>query len=117
MARKKKERGAWGQGYSVYPSGTSWIGAVQISERPRKFKRKSHPDRATAERWCLDQLTLIARGVQIVKGAQLLKDFANVWYNEVKLPSGIKATTLQNYRARIEVYIIPVLGEMRLDAI
>lgn len=117
MARKKKERGAWGQGYSVYPSGARWIGAVQISEQPRRFKRKSHPDRATAETWCLDQLALIARGVQVVKGAQALKDFASVWYNEVKAPSGIKPTTLQNYRARIECYIIPVLGDMRLDAI
>ncbi len=118
MARKKKEqRGTWGQGYSVYPSGKGWIGAVQISGSPRKFKRKSHPDRAAAEAWCVDQLALIARGVQVAKGAQALKDFASIWYNDVKLPSGIKPTTLQNYRARIEFYIIPVLGEMRLDAI
>jgi integrase len=117
MARKKKERGAWGQGYSVYSSGARWIGAVQISDQPRRFKRKSHPDQQAAETWCLDQLALIARGVQIVKGAQVLRDFASVWYNEVKLPSGLKPTTLQNYRARIESYILPILGEMRLDAI
>lgn len=117
MARKKKERGAWGQGYSVYPTGTRWTGAVQTDTQPRRFKRKSHPDRATAEAWCLDQLALIGRGVHLAKGAQLLKDFASVWYNEVKLPSGLKPTTLQNYRARIESYIIPILGEMRLDAI
>src|SRR5690349_20743170 len=98
MARKNKERGTWGQGYSVYPSEKRWIGAVQISDQPRKFKRKSHSTEQAAEAWCLEQMTLIARGVQVAKGAQLLHDFATVWYNEVKVPSGLKPTTLQNYR-------------------
>lgn len=118
MGRKKKSS-SYGQGYSVFPNGRGgFVGSVQISTHPRRHKTQTFTTADAAESWCREQVTLIrSKKIDVLKGAQPLTDFATTWYNDVACEKALKEKTLENYRKRIQYYILPYLGERRLDAI
>ncbi len=123
MPRKKRpDKRAWGSGYSVFPNGRGgFVGSIQISAHPRRHKTKTFTGpqaEADAEAWCQEQVTLLRdRHIDLRRGAQLLTDFASTWYHEVASEKGLKKKTLENYRIRIQLYILPYLGDRRLDSI
>lgn len=116
---RKKKSSTYGRGYSVYANSRGgWVGSVQISEAPRRHKTKTFTDSDAAEEWCQEQVSLIRdKKIDVRKGAQPLTDFSTTWYNDVAGRKGLKEKTLENYRNRIQYYILPHLGTMRLDAI
>lgn len=117
--RKKKEKGEYGRGYSVYPNNRGgFVGSVQVSTEPRRHKTKTFPTADAAEIWCQEQVKLVTdKQIDIRKGAQPLTDFATTWYNDVASEKGLKEKTLENYRNRVQYYILPHLGTRHLDSI
>jgi integrase len=115
----KKKKGEYGRGYSVYPNHRGrWVGSVQISSEPRRHKTKTFATAENAESWCQEQVKLIVdKQIDIRKGAQPLTDFASTWFHDVASEKGLKLKTLENYRKRIQYYILPYLGTRRLDTI
>lgn len=112
MARKPKRREK-GSG-SVYPIGKGrYMSAVYDANG--KLIRARHPDRATAEAHVKEQNAQKAAGINLRAGIQTLYDFLMTWFNEVAVPRGIRAKTAENYRKRLEYYILPYLGHIRLD--
>lgn len=118
MRKKKSEKGEYGRGYSVFPNTRGgWVGSVRISNKPKRDKTKTFATAEAAESWCQEQIRLIVdKKIDIRKGAQPLTDFATTWYHEVACEKGLKEKTLENYRKRIQYYILPYLGTRHLDA-
>lgn len=114
MGRKPKRR-SYGSG-SVYPNTDSTLTAA-IRLGNGKFKRSRHADRASAEAWLVEQNSQKAAGIDLANGSQSLQAFTTTWYNDVALPRNIKAKTAENYRKRIEYYILPYAWPRRLSDI
>jgi integrase len=116
---RKKKASSYGRGYSVYPNARGgFVGSVEIQASPRRHKTKTFATAEDAEQWCREQVGLLRdKKIDIRKGAQPLTDFATTWYNEVACEKDLKEKTLENYRKRLEYYILPYLGTRHLDAI
>ena len=111
MATRKRRRDK-GSG-SVYelPTG-KWQAALEIDGRMR---RRNAVDRKAAELALAGLIALRDKGIDVGGGSQCLRLWLQTWLAQVARDA--KPKTVADYRQQIESYILPVLGEMRLDAI
>jgi integrase len=116
MAARRRRQGRRPKGSgSIYRAsdGKGFIAALEIDG---VLRRRRAPDRATAEARLAELQELRRRRIDIGQGAQTLESWMNAWY-ELRRGEGLRPRTLADYRRYIETYILPGLGQVRLDAL
>ncbi|NOW86744.1 integrase [Clostridium beijerinckii] len=84
----------------------------RIREKKQGFKRKKD-----AEKWVTDLLAKKHKGyVAPTESNVTLKDYINKWFYEHKINT-VSVNTLANYNSRINIHIIPKLGNYKLNKI
>lgn len=84
----------------------------RIREKKQGFKRKKD-----AEKWVTDILGKKHKGyVAPTESSILLKDYINKWFNEYKINT-LSTNTIANYNSRIDMHIIPKLGNYKVNKI
>lgn len=84
----------------------------RIREKKQGFKRKKD-----AEKWVTDILSKKHKGyVAPTESSILLKDYVNKWFNEYKINT-LSTNTIANYNSRIDMHIIPKLGNYKVNKI
>lgn len=95
----------------------TWVGAVVTEVRGRKVQRKrvSAPTRAAAANKVRELKEQIHSHELPADGkAPTVEQWMNYWYTRI-LPRTAKPYTLAGYNAKVNQYIIPLLGHHRLD--
>ena len=84
----------------------------RIREKKQGFKRKKD-----AEKWVTDILGKKHKGfVAPTESSILLKDYVNKWFTEYKINT-LSTNTIANYNSRIDMHIIPKLGDYKVNKI
>lgn len=115
--RKPKQRSARAVTYrkgSIYQdkTGTWWYQPPQ--ENGQRHPRIRCLDREAAELAQADWLANKRAGIDAAEGRQTVAAWLSFWYEQHAKPN-IKPKTAHFYRQMLESYVIPVLGDHRLD--
>ena len=92
-----------------------WRGTATVAYIDGKQMRKTVTGKTKTE--VLDKLRKVQnasdQGIELPRADLTVGKFLDGWLNDV-LPGTIRATTLQQYRDVVKLYIVPVLGQKRL---
>ena len=92
-----------------------WRGTATVAYVDGKQIRKTVTGKTKTE--VLDKLRKVQnasdQGIELPRADLTVGKFLDGWVNDV-LPGTIRATTLQQYRDVVKLYIVPVLGQKRL---
>jgi integrase len=111
MGAKRKTRRSKGEGTYWYDQKTKQH-RYRLRHEGRDYTI-SDPDRSRAQA-ALEQLKLrLQRNQDIDGGKQTLREFLTYWL-DAEIRRNVGASTLHDYKKRIEIYITPTLGDYRL---
>lgn len=80
-------------------------------------KNKALKERKDAEKWVTDILGKKHKGfVAPTESSILLKDYVTKWFTEYKINT-LSTNTIANYNSRIDMHIIPKLGNYKVNKI
>lgn len=116
MGRRKATKGDYGNG-SIYQDKKSGRWIVQVYDGHGKLIRRRAPSREVAEKLQTELNRLKGKNINVRGGMQTVEQLANTWFREVKVPAGLKATTLEHYQHQIEYYVIPYLGKHLVEEV
>lgn len=102
------------------PSGTRvWKADVQTGIKPNgkpRMKRVTAPTKKEVLEKA-SEVSLRARNGELApQGQELFKTFATRWLNQIKAPQ-VRTLTTEDYRYKLDHWILPVFGHQRLEAI
>lgn len=104
----EKQNGArsWGYRFEVATEQGKrrWI-------RKRGFKTKAEAQKASREAF----MQYESAGTVVVPSELSFAEFSNIWLNS--MVGNIKETTLNNYRKRLRLYVVPHIGKYPLRSI
>lgn len=87
------------------------LGVVNGKRRRKTLYARTRKEAATKLQRAIED----RRGHRLVTGAVTVESWMRYWLDEVCPERGIKANTLRSYRSKIDRYITPELGALRLD--
>lgn len=103
---------------SVYRRGQTWTAHVTYKEGGKVVqpKRGGYPTRREAEAALTEMLRLIDTGVAVEPSRLTVASYLGSWCDHREL-MGLRASTIVSYRAKLRQYVLPRLGDLRLQAL
>lgn len=102
---------------SIYPRGDVWRVVVELDPDPLTGKRRritrTAPTEAAAERIRAKLVTEVAEGTAQAPERRKLRELADAWLAHIE--PNRSPSTMIGYRAKLDGYILPTLGDTRLD--
>lgn len=96
-----------------------WLGSVELPDRgdgkkrPRKYISGKTEGEAKAKLKALKKEMLLTNG-NLPSGHETVSDWMDYWYREIASKKN-KVRTTQSYKGKIDQYIKPAIGKVRLD--
>jgi len=110
----RKQRRHYGDG-SVYADKATGGFIAQIYVNGKSIRRRA-ASREAAEALLKELRLQRDTGIDMTAAAQTIAAFSEVWFNQVVLPRNLKMNTNRSYKGLLELYVVPDLGQYRLDA-
>jgi len=88
---------------------------VDFRDQAGKRLRKTFPTHREAVDYEKEMLAQVSRGDFIPPSKESVKDIAEKWHKRKSYDGRYRFATLQNWRTHINKYIVPLLGELKIQ--
>lgn len=114
---RRKRKGVDG---SVYPRGKKWAYAVDLGPDPltgerRRNSRSGFPSEDEAWQALVDANQKLRSNTYVKNTPRTVRQFFDEWLAAMKM--SLKPTTFNNYSRYAEYYVLPVIGDRKLQAL
>ena len=116
MARRKKQRGRYGDG-TIYTDSQTGRKIIEVPDGHGGRIRRRAADAETAKAIKEELIRKRDERANLRGGSQTFQTFVNIWWEKVIQPKNLKPKTIEDYRATVERYLLPILGTYRLEEI